>query len=342
MTGKERIHAALVGETPDRTPVMLHHFMQAAAEDGVTMRQFREEPDLAARALARHAEKYDLDAVFVDVDTALLAGACGVPVDFPEMEPARCHGSLLEELDEVHGLAPVDIAQNPRILVACEIVRLLKKQVGDSLCVRGNADQCPFSLASMLRGTENWMMDLLDPDAEEDAFRLLDYCLEPTRQLVGLFAAAGADVISNGDSPAGPDMISPALYRKFALPYEQKVIAHAHDQGCRYIIHICGNTTVILPDVLRSGADGFEIDYKTDVMAARQALRDKMTFVGNIDPSGVLALGSPGLVKERTETLLAIFAGEPRFILNSGCALPSTTPEKNLRAFLAAARNTAR
>jgi len=59
---------------------------------------------------------------------------------------------------------------------------------------------------------------------------------------------------------------------------------------------------------------------------------------GNIDPSGVLALGSPELVAAKTRELLDIFAGNPRFILNAGCAIPPATPPANLRAMLDAAR----
>lgn len=337
MNGRQRIQAALRGEPFDRVPVMLHHFMHAAAEDGLTMRQFRDDPARAARALARSTEKYGLDAVFVDVDTALLAGACGVPVDLPEHEPARCHGRLLNELAEVTELQPPNIAKDSRVQAAAEIVRLLKQHFGDAICIRGNADQCPFSLASMLRGTEDWMMDLLDPDVEEDVFMVLEYALAATKQFVGVMAQAGAHVISNGDSPAGPDLISPALYRKFALPYERQVAAHARTLGCDYILHVCGNTTAILEDMITTGASGLEIDYKTDALAARAALRGKATFVGNIDPSGALARGTPELVTRRTAELLEVFAGEPRFILNSGCAIPPTAPEQNIRALLRAA-----
>jgi uroporphyrinogen decarboxylase len=317
-------------------PVTLHHFMHAAAEDGLTMRQFRDDPALAARALARSTEKYCLDAVFVDVDTALLAGACGVPVDFPEHDPARCHGRLQKELAQVAELPRPDVAQNPRIQAAAEIVRLLKKHFGEAICIRGNADQCPFSLASMLRGTEDWMMDLLVPDAEEGVFAVLDYALEATKQFVDLMARAGSHVISNGDSPAGPDLISPSLYRKFALPYERQVAAHARALDCDYILHVCGNITLILGDIVTTGASGLELDYKTDTGAARAALSGKVAFVGNIDPSGVLARGTPELVEQQCTELLKTFAGEPRFILNSGCAIPPTTPEQNIRALLRA------
>jgi uroporphyrinogen decarboxylase len=61
-------------------------------------------------------------------------------------------------------------------------------------------------------------------------------------------------------------------------------------------------------------------------------------FIGNIDPSGVLALGTPAEVRERTLSLRTVFAGTPRFILNAGCAIPATTPAENLRAMISASR----
>ena len=54
MNGLQRILAALRGEWPDRTPVMLHNFMVAAREPGITMRQYRKDPrQIAALSVAR-------------------------------------------------------------------------------------------------------------------------------------------------------------------------------------------------------------------------------------------------------------------------------------------------
>ena len=89
MNGYERTIAALHGEPHDRTPVMLHNFMMAAREINVSMRCFREDSKKIAQAFIHAVEKYDYDAVFVDIDTVTLAGSLGVPVDFPEDEPAR-------------------------------------------------------------------------------------------------------------------------------------------------------------------------------------------------------------------------------------------------------------
>jgi uroporphyrinogen decarboxylase len=68
-------------------------------------------------------------------------------------------------------------------------------------------------------------------------------------------------------------------------------------------------------------------------------MKDRAVFIGNIDPSGVLALGTPELVGAKTRELLAVFADTPRFILNAGCAIPATTPPENLREMIRAARS---
>ena len=92
-------------------------------------------------------------------------------------------------------------------------------------------------------------------------------------------------------------------------------------------------------DMVQSGSDAFELDYKTDAQKALELFGNKACFIGNIDPSGVLALGSPELVERKTNELLGIFANNSRFILNAGCALPSMTPEINLRRMINTARS---
>jgi uroporphyrinogen decarboxylase len=336
VNGRERILAALRGEPADRVPVLLHNFLMAARENGIPQSRFRRDGRAIAASLIRAVETYDYDGVLIDVSTAMLAGALGVPVDFPEDQPARCKGPLIPSLDAVPDLPPVGIGGYFEIEAAVEAARLLKAHFGDAVAVRGNADQCPFSLAAMVRGMDAWMMDLVDAEPERlDA--LLEYCAAATFQFLDRMAEAGADILSNGDSPAGPDLVSPAVYRRYARPWEKACADRAHTLGRPYILHICGNTGPILEDMIETGADGLELDYKTDARRARDAMAGRTCFIGNIDPSGVLALGTPEKVEEATRALLGLFAGNPRFILNAGCAIPAETPPANLRAMIRAA-----
>ena len=80
MTRIERIRTVMAGGIPDRIPVMTHNFLMAAREAGVTMAQFRSSADIMAKTMIDACVRYDTDGILLDVDTALLASACGAEV----------------------------------------------------------------------------------------------------------------------------------------------------------------------------------------------------------------------------------------------------------------------
>ena len=337
MNGFERISAALKGEKPDKVPIMLHNFMLAARESGITMKQYRENPEKMAHAHIRFVEKYGVDGIMLDIDTALLADAMGIPVTFPEDEPARAAGKLISSYEQIDDLEPIDIRNNDRIMISLEAARIMVKYFGGEIFIRGNCDQAPFSLASMVRTPTEWMMDLLVN--EEFCFKLLDYCLDPCKQYLQLMSETGVHMLSNGDSPAGPDMISRDLFVKYAKLYEIKLADESHKLGLPWLNHICGNTDIILSDIKDTGLDGVELDYKTDIHKIYDTFSHDVVFFGNIDPSGVIAHGTPELVAEKVKELLAVYHDSSRIVLNAGCAIPAETPEENIRALVETARN---
>lgn len=339
MNGYQRIMAAFQGKQPDNVPVMLHNFMMAAREAGLTMDEFRRDPEELARAFIEAVEKDQYDGIMVDVDTVTLAGAVGVPVEFPDDQPAVAAGARLQCLEEVHDLEPVDIRKYHGIQAWLEATSILSKYFGNYILIRGNCDQSPFTLASLMRGLEPWMLDLANEDRHELVHRLLDYTTSVTVQFIRLMSETGAHMTSNGDSVAGPELISPAMFESFALPYEKKVVDCSHAVKLPYVLHICGNTNRIIDQMLETGSDGLELDYRTDATLAREKMKERAVFIGNIDPSAVLALGTPSLIEEKTRELLTVFADTPRFVLNAGCAIPPMTPPENLRAMLYAARS---
>src|ERR1035438_5938566 len=91
-----------------------------------------------------------------------------------------------------------------------------------------------------------------------------------------------------------------------------------------YAPHVCGNTKAILADMVATGADALELDYKTDVRVAHDLMKDSTVFIGNLDPSSVVALGTPALVEAKSRELIALFGDTRRFIPNAGCAIPAT------------------
>lgn len=336
MNGFQRIQNVLKGEWPDKRPVMLHNFLLAAREAGFTQKEYRESPEIIAKAHIQAIEKYQYDGVLVDIDTTSLAASLGVPVDYPEDEPARTYGVKIISLEDVESLKPVDISKNERIQIWLEACRIIKKYFGDEIFVRGNCDQAPFSLASMVRGPADWMMDLITDD--DFISELLDYCTDITLQFITLMSETGVDMVSNGDSTAGPEMISPEMYKKYAWPYEKRIVEKAHKENLSYCLHICGNTDSILEDMVTTGTDALELDYKTNIQEIFKTCSDKIAFIGNIDPSGILAMGNKGDVERETIKLLRVYKDSPRIIINAGCAIPAETPFENIMKMIEIAR----
>ncbi|HPS54797.1 MAG TPA: uroporphyrinogen decarboxylase family protein, partial [Sedimentisphaerales bacterium] len=99
MNGYERIVNVLRGCWPDRRPVLVHNFMMAAKEAHITMKQYRDEPANIAKVHIQAVEKYDLDGVLIDVDTATLASALGCKIDYPINLPARIVDCPLKNLE---------------------------------------------------------------------------------------------------------------------------------------------------------------------------------------------------------------------------------------------------
>lgn len=338
MNGYERIKAALEGKKPDKRPVMLHNFQNCVYEMGITFDQFRSDARLAAECFIKNAEKYDLDGILIDFDTATLAGACGCEVVFPADKAAIPAGHILKDIEDAAGLKPVRLEDSRQANHWLETSRRVAEYFGKDKYIRCNCDQAPFSLASMLRGSQELMMDLTDEDYEEDVFRLLEYCTDVTGQFIRLAAQTGAHCVSNGDSVAGPAMISPHMYKKFAVPYEKLIVEEAHRNHMDYFLHICGNTTPILEEFPELHTEAMELDYKTDIKEIYRVIGDNTALSGILDPSGVFLRGNPELVRQEVRKILETYENSYRLILCSGCALAPETPEENMRAFVDEAR----
>ena len=71
------------------------------------------------------------------------------------------HHPVLEDLREIDDLKMPDPLKDGRICEWLETVERLKAAIGDHVFIMGRADQGPFSLLCLLRGTQEFMVDLL-------------------------------------------------------------------------------------------------------------------------------------------------------------------------------------
>jgi len=338
MTSLQRIQAVLAGKIPDRVPVCLHNFLMATKEAGVPMEKYLTDPDACARTHLHAVEKYGYDSVCIDLDTTMLAEAMGAKRDHTPSEPGHVAAPAITSLEEVGKLKPVNPERDGRIPVLLEAVRILAKKAGNEIAIRGNADQCAFSLAGLLRGAEDFMLDLAGEPDNPAIGQLLEVAYQSHLATHRALKKAGAHFTSLGDSPAGPDVISPAMFERFARPYQERLVRDLAKDNILPVIHICGNTSVILDQLAQYPFCAFELDYKTDTVKAKATVGAGHVLFGNVDPSGVIARGTPELVRQKTRDLITQWKPGGQFVLNAGCAIPASTPPENLKAFIETAK----
>ncbi len=338
MTSKQRVDAVLQGSIPDRVPVCLHNFLLASREAGIPLEQYLSDPAATARAHLHALEKYGHDCILVDLDTTLLAEAMGAVCDTVPGAPGHIAGPAIGGLEDVGRLRVVDPERDGRIPVLLEAIRILVREVGDTVSIRANADQAAFSLAGLLRGTENFLLDLAGEPDNPAIHELLEVCHQSHLAVHRAVMKAGAHFTSLGDSPAGPDVVSPRMFREFARPYHERLVRELAANGIYTVIHICGNTSAILDQLAEYPDCGFELDYKTPAAAVKSSVGVGHVLFGNVDPSAVIGRGNVEQVREACSALIREWKPGGRFVLNAGCAIPECTPPENIAALMECAR----
>jgi uroporphyrinogen decarboxylase len=339
MNGFERINNVICGVWADVVPVMLHNFMSAAREAGMTMQQFRSRPENISRAFIEASLRYGLDGILTDVDTALEAHAMGAKTIFDEDMPAKVVAPVSNQIEEViDNIDTEKLERDERIQIYLDAIRMIREEVGGELFIRANADQGAFSFATAVFGMSNMMLNLAIPKMEEPILRLIERCYVVHLKFHKLIKEAGADITSFGDSMGSPDLISPKMYQKFVMPFQKRLVADLTQSGIRTVCHICGKTDRILELMSECGFTGVEIDYKTNIADVQKFMYEKSVVFGIIDPSGVFCFGNESTVRAATQNVLDCFQGRG-LVIGAGCALPAETPPENIKTFVETVRN---
>ena len=331
MNSYERLQRRLRGKPVDRPPNLDIMMVFAAHYVGQPLSRYYLDHRVMCEANLAVLEAFALDVVQTISDSYREAADLGAEVEFPEDGQPFCKAPLLAEPAALRHLRPVDPAGGRRMSDQIAAVSCLRSQVGDAVPVMGWVEGA-LAEAAVLRGAGDLLVDLYD--RPEWVRELLELCVEVAIAFARAQVAAGAHIIGLGDAIAS--QCSPAIYRDFALPYERRVFAAVRDLGALTRLHICGNTTRLLPLLGESGADIVDVDWMVDFGQAAATLGGRSAVCGNFDPVAVMLQGTPAEV--RRAVWASLRQGGPRALSAAGCEIPDGTPPANLRAQAAALR----
>jgi uroporphyrinogen-III decarboxylase len=145
---------------------------------------------------------------------------------------------------------------------------------------------------------------------------------------------AGCEIIGMGDAVCS--QIDVDTYNTFVRDRHKELISFIHDLGGKIKLHICGDTSHLIPSYKDFELDILDLDWQVNIDHARSVLGEKVILAGNINPV-TIQNKSRDEVFQLCKTLVEKYKNE-RFILSAGCEITPLTATENVKAMSDASR----
>ena len=332
MNSKERIYARLAGQPVDRIPNLNIVMLFAAQHVGIPYKKFCTDYRYLVEAQTRTAEDFGIDILSTMSDSYREVSDFGGKIRFPEDDLPICEAALLQSEEDLPLLKDFNPVSGGRMADRINAIRLFKEQNGERYPILGWIEG-PWAEFTDLASLSEGMLMMFDaPEFVEEATNIIT---EKEIECAIAQIQAGADIIGIGDAAAS--LLSPESYRRWVFPLEKKRVDAIHQHGGKVKLHICGNITHLLPDLILTGADIVDIDYMVDYEKSIALAGEKCCICGNLNPTELILQNKPEAIIHETNRLQRL-AGA-RGIISSGCEIPRLTPEENVKAIADALHN---
>jgi hypothetical protein len=321
MTSKERLETVIAGGIPDRVPATIHQWQ------GYHYRNIMKTAD-------------DLEAFLaVGLDAVIYPWGCVKTVPNPDWVSSHTEKRVDDEMTEIEGRIitpdgvltgkamrsayttsatehafkrPEDIYIIDKYLPVPELdveaVLALKARLGDNgimRCFTNGPQGSPWQDACCFYGTEEMIYRSYDDPAWTHEFleillrKKMEFYKKNLTPLKGVFG-----MIETGGGAASNNVISPAMFEEFCLPYDirQHELIHKLDANIAISYHTCGGMMKLLDLIPRNGCDfsetlsppgcGGDIHDHRDEAEVKRTLGAKVKLMGGLNQSEILEKGT--------------------------------------------------
>ncbi|PKL58530.1 MAG: hypothetical protein CVV34_01810, partial [Methanomicrobiales archaeon HGW-Methanomicrobiales-5] len=340
MKPKECVLTAFENKVPERVPAIIYGGgVWTMKHTGNTFDGLIGKPQEMAEMVVKVNEEIKSDMVYVgsgynNVQLQAFGGTIKYrPVGAPDLEePLIQSEDDLERFREKYPDIKGELAKDPVIQTIWEAASIVQQKIGDEYLVSATA-WGPFSLAAQMYGVEKMMQDMfkkgdLVNSVIEIAADIVYYFYEPMIKAGSIQATAIADATASGD------LISPRMFKKFAVPWLKSFHDRIEALGCGRFLHICGDTTKSLDFMPDSGAQCIALDMKVDLAVAKEKIGDRMCIGGNTPPVFVLNNGTAEDCRKSALECIGKAAANGGYVLLPGCDIPPSVTVENIDAYL--------
>ena len=337
MTPRERVLAAMKQEKLDRPPVAV--FTQSATVGemencGAAWPEAHSDAKLMAKLGAAQATYYGFEAVRSAFCLTAEAERLGCMVDpgkinsTPMIKKHPFKFDAMEDVyDEPNLMDPEEFLKGGRPAVVIEATKLLKEQYGNEYAVIGG-NTGPFTLAGHMVSTENLVFGIMmNP---EMVAKWIDAVNPIVKAYTQALADAGADIIQMSEPSSSTDLLSPDMFTEYSGRYVKESLASV--KGADSVLHICGDTSEIIPLMADTGVTGISVEEKVDSAEAVRIAAGRVACVGNVGVVNPLLQGTP----EDCAAAAKRIAEAGFNVISPGCGLSALIKDENLFALVKA------
>lgn len=215
-----------------------------------------------------------------------------------------------------------------RMPVNIESLSLISNNIKKPLYV---SIQGPFTLAIQLAGATHLLRSIItNPEFVE---KLLEFTTETVRRYSVAVNKAGAKLISISEPAAVT--LNPGRFDKYVVPNVEKIY---DELTCWKSMHICGDTSYILDNMLKCSIDAISLDQIMDYEDVKPRISNDIVLIGNLDPIELLGRGKPEDIREETIKLMKIMRENNNYLCAFGCNCLNDTPVENLQSAIKTGR----
>jgi MtaA/CmuA family methyltransferase len=331
MNHRERVLQALRGEKVDPTTVfsgMGNLTLHGLTDQGWRFPEIHLDGHKMAVAAASTYKLFGLESVVVPFDMGVEAEALGCGINYyadsEDILYPTVSAKVADKVDEWDLEIPDKPLEKGRIPVVVDAIKELRETVGDEVAV-GAWVLGPYTLAGQLFELDDlFKKSFKKPDAVHKALDVLEVFLI---DLAALYREAGADYMTVREMGGGGDILSPRMFGSLIQPHLRKMFAALESPK---ILHICGDTNLIVDQMADCGADAISVDQKNDLRETRKKVGDDEILLGNLDPYNVLVAGTVEQIDEAVKDIVdsGVNAVWP------GCDIWPDVPKENMKALV--------
>ena len=331
----EDVRRAVAMERPERLPVFICSEEMDVRVCGSRYDRYNSDAQEMARVQIEAIERFDYDWAWLQVDDCIEFEPIGVGVRGEgDILPATC-SYLAPTQASLDALREHGYRVEGRMQLLLDAIRIVKDHFGDTVCVTSRT-AAPFSSVTLAFGINEVMtMPFTQPDFLKEALAFF----EEYQAQFGLDQIkAGADALWFGDCNASGHLISPDLYRDFAMEPARRVSKRYRDAGAVVIYHASEELPAMVDLQADAGFSILSVGPGIDIEEARRIVHGRVCLSGNVDPLAILARSTPDKVRQEVERIVRNVSTKGGHVMNSGEMVPRETPEENVHAFIEAAR----